>query len=220
MKLDLLTILELVGIISYAVSGALVAVKKNMDYFGVVFLGVITSVGGGAIRDVTIGRTPPMLFVNPTFVISAFTVSTITFLILYFHVESDIHLKKSHRAERLNFLFDTIGLAAFTMDGTVVGQTAVVNPTVFLTVSLGVTTGIGGGILRDLLAHEMSAVFVKHIYAVAAIAGALVTAVFWNMCGKTVSVILGFAAIVLIRILAAKYRWNMPKVRKGKGKRK
>lgn len=212
MKIDLLTIIELVAIGSYAASGCLVAIRKHMDYFGVCFLGVITSVGGGALRDIIIGRTPPVLFTNPIFVIMAFIVSNIVFFTMYFHVGVSVFREKNQLMGKIDFWFDTIGLAAFTADGVIVGLTLVENPTVFLTVALGVTTGIGGGILRDILAQQMSAVFVKHVYAVAAIAGALAITVLWDIAGKTYSVIAGFAIIILIRYLAATFHWNMPHV--------
>lgn len=211
MNMDMMMVLDIIGVVSFAVSGALVAAKKKMDYFGVCILGVITSVGGGATRDLIIGRNPPVMFTNPIFVTIAFIVSTIVFCLLFFHVKTKESV--SHAVEEVLFWFDTIGLAAFTADGVMVGQLMEETPTLFLCAFLGVITGVGGGILRDLLAGEVPAIFVKHIYAVASIIGALAICLLWPLTSNIVSVGTGLVLIVVIRFLARRYRWNLPRIK-------
>lgn len=211
MNTDMMMVLDIIGVVSFAVSGALVAAKKKMDYFGVCILGIITSVGGGATRDLIIGRNPPVMFTNPIFVAIAFAVSTVVFCLLYFHVRTNESV--NHMAEEVLFWFDTIGLAAFTADGVMVGQLLENTPTLFLCSFLGVITGVGGGILRDLLAGEVPAIFVKHIYAVASIVGAVTICLLWPVVSPLAAAGIGMALIVLIRFLARHYLWNLPRIK-------
>ncbi len=110
------------------------------------------------------------------------------------------------------FWFDTIGLASFTVDGVVVGQT-MTNGGLFLCTFLGVITGVGGGVLRDLLANEVPAIFVRHVYAVASIAGALLTCLLWKT-NHYAAMVTGLVAVILIRYLAKRFQWNLPHIHK------
>lgn len=211
MNFDLMMVLDIIGVVSFTVSGALVAANKKMDYFGVCTLGVITSVGGGATRDLIIGRNPPVMFTNPIFVTIAFVISTVVFCLLYFKVKTKD--KINHIIEEILFWFDTIGLAAFTADGAIVGLTMQESQTLFLCAFLGVITGVGGGVLRDLLAGEVPAIFVRHIYAIASIIGAIVLCLLWPVVSNLMAVSIGMALVIVIRFLARKYRWNLPRIR-------
>ena len=210
MNKDMLLVLDVIGIISFAISGALVAARKKMDYLGVCILGIITSVGGGATRDILIGNHPPLMFQNPLYVTVAFIVSNIVFFFLYFHVNGKSKPLVNHIFEKCMFWFDTLGLASFTANGVIMGKT-MTDGGIFLSAFLGVLTGVGGGILRDLLANEVPAIFVKHIYAVASIAGALSICLLWDS-SHILSVITGMVIVILIRFLAMHYRWNLPHI--------
>lgn len=207
-------VLDIIGIISFSISGALLAVRKKMDYLGVCILGVITSVGGGATRDIIIGRTPPVMFQDPLYVLIAFFVANIVFFFLYFHVNGRSKPLVNHIFEKYLFLFDTIGLASFTVNGVIVGET-MTDGGVFLCSFLGVMTGVGGGILRDLLANEVPAIFRKHVYAMASIAGAVSTAALWKV-SEIAAVSIGLVLVILIRFLAMHFKWNLPHIRKQK----
>ena len=212
MDIGLRLVLDIIGVISFTISGALVAVRKKMDYLGVCILGIVTAVGGGATRDIIIGRTPPVMFQDPLYVLIAFVVANVVFLFLYFHVKGKSKPLVSHIFEKYLFLFDTIGLASFTVNGVIVGET-MTDGGVFLCSFLGVMTGVGGGILRDLLANEVPAIFKKHVYAMASIAGAISTALIWKV-SQVAAVTLGLVLVVLIRCLARHFRWNLPHIEK------
>ncbi len=211
MNTDLLTILDIIGVVSFTISGSLLATKKKMDYLGVCILGIITAVGGGATRDIIIGRTPPVMFTDPIYVALSFIVANIVFLFLYFHINVKARPKMTHIFETVLFCFDTIGLASFTVNGVIVGKT-IVDGNLLLCSFLGVITGVGGGVLRDLLATEVPAIFRKHVYAMASIAGALATSILWDHAGQLVSVIVGMAVIILIRFFARHFKWNLPHI--------
>ena len=212
MDYGLRLVLDIIGLISFSTSGALLAVRKKMDYLGICILGVVTSVGGGATRDIVIGRTPPVMFQDPLYVLVAFVVANAVFFFLYFHVNGKSKPLVNHIFEKYLFWFDTAGLASFTVNGVIVGET-MTDGGVFLCSFLGVMTGVGGGILRDLLANEVPAIFKKHVYAVASIAGAISTALLWKV-SEIAAVSTGLVLVVLIRALAMHYKWNLPHIKK------
>lgn len=212
MNTDILTILDFIGVVSFTISGALVAARKDMDYLGVCILGIVTAVGGGATRDITIGSVPPLMFRDPSYVTVAFIVANIVFFFLYFHLSGRSKPRMNHIFGKTLFWFDTIGLASFTVNGVIVGQT-MTDGGLFLCVFLGVITGVGGGVLRDLLANEVPAIFVRHIYAVASIAGALITCLLWDV-HQYAAMAAGLASVILIRYLAKKFNWNLPHIHK------
>ena len=211
MNTDLLTILDIIGAVSFTISGSLLATRKKMDYLGVCILGIVTAVGGGATRDLIIGNTPPVMFTNPIYVAISFVVANLVFLYLYFHINVKAKPKMSHFFENALFWFDTIGLASFTVNGVMVGV-SVDESNIFLCTFLGVITGVGGGVLRDLLATEVPAIFRKHVYALASIAGALATSLLWPVAGNIVAVAVGMVIIILIRYLAKRFEWNLPHI--------
>ncbi|MBO4718145.1 MAG: TRIC cation channel family protein [Spirochaetales bacterium] len=212
MDTDILTILDFIGVISFTISGSLVAARKDMDYLGVCILGIVTAVGGGATRDIIIGSVPPLMFRNPTYVTVAFIVSNIVFFFLYFHLSGKSKPKMNHIFGKTLFWFDTIGLASFTVNGVIVGQT-MTDGGLFLCAFLGVITGVGGGVLRDLLANEVPAIFVRHIYALASVAGAILTCLLWKT-SQFAAISAGLVSVILIRFLAKTYEWNLPHIHK------
>ena len=212
MNTDILTVLDFIGVISFTISGALVAARKDMDYLGVCILGIVTAVGGGATRDITIGSVPPRMFRDPSYVTVAFIVANLVFFFLYFHLSGKSKPKMNHIFGKTLFWFDTIGLASFTVNGVMVGQT-MTDGGLFLCTFLGVITGVGGGVLRDLLANEVPAIFVRHIYAVASIAGALATCLLWDT-NQYAAMAAGLVLVILIRFLAKKFDWNLPHIHK------
>ena len=214
MNLFLLT-LELLGTLSFAASGAMTGIRKNMDLFGVCILALTTAVGGGVIRDVILGNTPPATFQNPVYA----TVALITALVLFLPGLRRFLMRNTALFDRCMFWMDTVGLGLFTVTGI---QTAYAHmsrlfahanshPTLFLLVFVGVVTGVGGGVLRDIMAGNTPYIFVKHIYACASLAGALLCGLLWHRAGELPSMVLGAAAVILIRCLSAHFRWNLPR---------
>lgn len=214
MDVSFMILMDVIGTIAFAISGAMTAARKGMDIFGVNILAVTTAVGGGAIRDILLGNTPPIMFRNPMYVLIAVITANIVFGTLYFH---KIHVGKTvqHAYEMALFWFDTLGLASFTVNGAIIGIKAPVNTTLFLEVFLGVITGVGGGLLRDVMAQEMPAIFVKHVYAVASLSGALFVGIFWEILPKNIVMMGGFIIVVCLRFFAKKYNWNLPRIVSG-----
>lgn len=203
-------IIEMIGTVAFACSGAMVAVKKQLDMLGVIVLGVTTAVGGGMIRDILIGIHPPTLFVDPVYVMVAFA----TVVVLFFVVKSrrmPIEALETLTYERVMNLLDAVGLGAFTVVGIDTAIEAGYGDYRFLMVFLGVITGVGGGILRDIMAGQTPAVLKKHVYACASIAGAICYVLLLDAFGTDISMIVSAVLVVVIRVLARHYKWNLPR---------
>lgn len=203
-------ILEMIVTIAFAASGALVGSEQKMDIFGVSVLGVITAVGGGMIRDVTLGITPPGVFQKPVYAAVAVLTSVLVFFLLYFKREM---LKGNVAYDKVMLVMDSVGLGIFTVVGVNTGIRQGFADNTFLLVFVGTITGVGGGLLRDMMAEVPPYIFVKHIYACASIVGAIVCVYTYRWFGVVFSLIFGSAAVILMRYLAAHYRWNLPKLK-------
>lgn len=209
---EFIFILELIGTVAFASSGAMIAIEKKMDIFGVNVLGATTAVGGGIMRDIILGLTPPGAFSHPVYVLVAALTSTILFVIAYAKPTAFESRVKTDYYDKLMFWCDTAGLGIFTVVGIQVAVRAVGGENVFFFVFIGTLTGVGGGVLRDIMAGETPYILVKHIYACAAIAGGIVCVVGRTAFGEAYGTILGLAATVLLRFLAAHFRWNLMRV--------
>ncbi len=199
--------LEILGTIAFAVSGAIKGVRKKMDVFGVCVLGLITAVGGGIIRDLILGNTPPITFINSRYALIAVITSIIIFL--PFVRKFLVHHKRGY--DLCLLITDTLGLATFSVIGVQVAYAGFSSNT-FLLIFVGVITGVGGGVLRDMMSKNIPDIFVKHFYASASIVGVAFTCVLWNLVGETLAMVIGFIVIVALRFLAAKYHWNLPSI--------
>ncbi|WP_026522657.1 trimeric intracellular cation channel family protein [Butyrivibrio sp. VCB2001] len=207
----IMVIIENVGLIAFAISGAVVAAKKDMDLFGINLMALVTATGGGLIRDIIIDRIPPVMFVNPSLTIITLITANIAFVVMYLKKPMPKGITPVY--DKLLFWLDTLGLAAFTVDGAFAGIYSDYSDNLFLVAFLGVITGIGGGLIRDVLADKVPYVLVKHVYAIACIAGAAVTVVLWKFTGsELISSLFGFSTIVLLRFLAMHFEWNLPTV--------
>ena len=209
---EFIFILELIGTVAFASSGAMIAIEKKMDIFGVNVLGATTAVGGGIMRDIILGLTPPGAFSHPVYVLVAALTATILFVIAYAKPTAFESRVKTDYYDKLMFWCDTAGLGIFTVVGIQAAVRAVGGENVFFFVFIGTLTGVGGGVLRDIMAGETPYILVKHIYACAAIAGGIVCVVGRTAFGEAYGTILGLAATVLLRFLAAHFRWNLMRV--------
>ena len=201
-------IFEIIGTIAFALSGALVALRSKMDVFGVCVLGMTTAVGGGIIRDLMLGITPPKALINPTHALIAIGVSALTFLPF---VQKFLAKNRSKVYEVSLLIADSLGLGIFTVIGVNAGFTALARPNVFLSVFLGVITGVGGGVIRDIMSKNTPKIFVKHFYACAAISGALVCALLRSLCGVLWASVIGAVVVIALRLLEARFLWTLPK---------
>lgn len=203
-------IMELIGTVAFASSGAMIAFRKGMDIFGVNVLAIITSVGGGCIRDLIIGRTPPVMFIRPIYTIVAMITCNLLFL-LFFCNKKLLKNRFMTTYERLMVILDAIGLGIFTVTGVSTGMDMGYKDNLFLLLFLGVITGVGGGVLRDILATQKPYILVKHIYACASLLGAFVCALLWPV-GSIPALWLGTATVLAVRIPAMIFRWNLPRI--------
>ena len=202
-------IFEIIGTIAFAISGAMTGLRKNMDVFGVCILGLTTAVGGGVIRDLILGITPPAMFRDPVYALLAVGVS----IIIFIPIVRRLLFANKRAYEHILLISDSAGLGIFTVYGASAAIDAGFGGNVFLTVFVAVLTGVGGGVIRDLFAGDRPYIFVKHIYACAALAGALLCVLLWNAAGRSVSMIAGFALVVVIRLLAVRFHWNLPRAK-------
>lgn len=202
-------VVNIIGTLAFAASGAMIGLNKNMDIFGVCILGLATATGGGVIRDLILGLTPPMAFRDPTYAVLALVTSAVFFS----RRVRRVLMHNQRRYDRLLFWMDTLGLGVFSVVGVELAFSRSGHPTFFLLVFVGTLTGVGGGVLRDLLAQEVPYIFVKHIYACASLAGAALCAGLWNYVDSMYAMLVGMTAVVIIRVLAAHYRWNLPRAK-------
>ena len=207
--ISLFFLIEAIGTIAFASSGAMTAIRKRLDLLGVIILGETTAVGGGMLRDILLGRVPPSLFINPIYVIMAFVTVLVLFLIIRFnqHILTGPYIVIY---ERIMNIFDAVGLAAFTVTGIDTAVLAGYGDYHFLSVFLGVLTGVGGGVLRDIMAGQTPYILRKHVYASASIAGALCYVFLADWMTGDASMIISALLVILIRMLATRYCWNLP----------
>lgn len=210
----LVYLIEILGTIAFASSGALVGIERHMDIFGVGVLGITTAVGGGIIRDIVLGITPPNVFRNSSYVLVAIIVSILLFLVHYIKdqkkIVSGLVMKRYY--DLVMLWLDAVGLGIFTVVGINVAVKIGYQQHFFLLVFVGTITGIGGGVLRDVMAMRTPYIFVKHIYASASLAGA-VAYIFLMRCLPVVPAMAAASAlVVLIRVAAVRHKWNLPKI--------
>ena len=207
MHISLTLFVELLGTVAFAASGAMVGIRKKMDILGVCVLALCVAIGGGVMRDIILGSTPPVTFQNPIYAICAIGVAIIIFL-------PRVRLFISHHDHAYGlsmFWMDSIGLGIFTAMGVQRCFETVPEAGIFLAVFVGVLTGVGGGVLRDVLAGDTPYIFVKHFYASASIIGAFVCVTFWSSLNHSACIVICSALVVLLRFLAARYHWSLPK---------
>lgn len=199
--------LELIGVAAFAVSGAMVAIEKKADIFGVIFLAVTTALGGGVIRDVLLGQLPPKMFTSYVYLLVAALSAVIVFVDAYIRREK--YRQNMGRLDSINNIFDSIGLAVFTVSG--MNMAMSVSDNAVLILFLGMTTGVGGGMLRDMLTNAMPTVLRKRIYAVASLlGGGLYYTMYALNVNEALSAICGMLLIVVLRIMATALKWNLP----------
>ncbi len=203
-------IINIIGTVAFAISGAVTGMRKDMDLFGVCILGLVTATGGGAIRDVLIGVNPPTIFQTPLYSILALVTSFLCFLSFI----RKFAMRHMRTWEDVILIFDTLGLAAFTVTGAKIGhEYAYAGHSLYLMIFMGVITGCGGSVLRDVFAGEIPDIFVNHFYAMATIFGALIYGLTWGHLPDIWCMVLCFFTVVALRLLAATFHWDLPKPR-------
>ena len=204
-------VLEIIGTIAFASAGAMVAIRKNMDIFGVMVLGITNAVGGGCIRDLILGIHPPKMFHDFSYVGTAIVISCLLFVLFYCkkHLLEGRFIESYEKAMNV---FDAIGLGIFTITGIRTAIMVSENSGLFLMIFVGVVTGVGGGVIRDVMAGITPFIFVKHVYACASLIGAIFYVFLYKRMDDAIAMIISMTAIIGIRLLAAHYRWNLPRI--------
>lgn len=208
---QIVSILEIMGVIAFSISGAMVAIDNKLDIFGVIFLGIMTSLGGGITRDILIGKLPPQMFGNYRCIVASVITAVLVFILGYLTREYyRAHVKL---IETINNIFDAIGLGVFSVSGIQIAINTGFGYNKFLLVFLGMITGVGGGLIRDIIVGRTPVIFTKHIYAIASILGGILYLV---CCGlgtaDWIASMISILFIFLIRMLSTYFKWNLPKI--------
>lgn len=207
------TFIEILGVVAFSISGAMVAIRRRTDLFGVILLAIITAHGGGLTRDVVFSFSPPAIFGIKYYILICVIVAIIVFL--FARKFSHTYLENEIRIERINDIFDALGLGAFAVVGVKVAIENGYSESALICITCGLLTGICGGMLRDVLTNCTPFVLVKRIYALAAIAGAAIYYILYMYGGsihinESLAIIIGAAVTFILRILAMTFKWNMP----------
>lgn len=202
---DVERVLDLGGILVFAMSGGLTAVRKGYDVVGVVALSLATALGGGILRDLLLGDTPPVALRDTNYLVVPLVAAAIVSL---FHGLIERHLL------RPGLVFDAAGLGLFAVTGTVKALSLGVNA--IGSVVLGVITAVGGGVVRDVLAHDVPALFRADstLFSIPAALGATVVVIAWraDAYGGHVGALVALG-VFAVRILAMRYQWRAPRPR-------
>ena len=197
--MTLFNILDFLGIISFAISGSLVAMRKKLDPFGVFIIAFATSVGGGTLRDVLIGAQPVFWMKN----------TSVIFIIMASYFFAIIFRKKLKYLNKSLFLFDTIGLGLYTIMGTEIGLKANFHPVVVI--SIATMSASFGGVIRDILCNEVPVIFRKEIYATACVFGSITYLVLHNFgFNETIVYVSTSLMVISIRLIAVLLKLSLP----------
>lgn len=189
-----------IGIIAFAISGSMKAIKKGMDLLGVLVLGFSTALGGGITADLLLGKTPPTNLVYLPYPLTAFISSLFTFI--FYKVFSNVNKPLLYA--------DAIGLGAFASSGASLAYS--VYPSPLLVVMIGTITAVGGGVIRDLLSNEIPLVLTREFYASAAIIGSFTFFMLkYEGVNEEYAILISFVITTLLRIVALRMKWELPK---------
>jgi uncharacterized membrane protein YeiH len=200
--MDVIYVIDILGTFAFAVSGALVALDKKFDMFGVLIIAFVTAVGGGMLRDVLIDAHPINWIGNLNYLYTIFTAVVFTFLF-----KSKIaHLSKTM------FLFDTIGISVFTLLGLEKGLAFDLHPIIALI--MGMISAVFGGVLRDVLTNNVPLIFEKEIYASACLAGGIIYLILnYFKVDQNINFIISASVVVTIRAVVVRFKLELPKIK-------
>ncbi len=200
--MTILYYIDILGTMVFAISGALTAVDKKLDFFGVSAVAFITALGGGTLRDVLIGSTPVGWMNDLTYL-----VMIVTGIII-----SVVFRKIVQNLRRTFFLFDTVGIAAFTVLGLQKALTIGIDPVI--AVMMGMVSAVFGGVIRDIVCNEIPLIFRKELYALICLSGGFlyVTLKFYSLHPNAI-ILITFSFIVVVRVLAVRFRWKLPDIK-------
>ncbi|MGK0329845.1 trimeric intracellular cation channel family protein [Polaribacter sp.] len=200
--MELIYVLDILGTFAFAISGALVALDKKLDIFGVIIIAFVTAVGGGMLRDILIDAHPINWIGDLNYLYIIFSAVIFTFL---------FKSKIAYLSKTL-FLFDTIGIGVFTLLGLQKGLSYDLHPLV--SVIMGMISAVFGGVLRDVLTNRVPLIFEKEIYASACLAGGVMylTLNYFSV-EENINFIISASVVVIIRVVAVKFSLELPKIK-------
>ena len=192
-------LLDIIGTMAFALSGALTAMNKRLDPFGILIIAFVTAVGGGTLRDVLIGRTPVGWMLNLNYV----------YVIFIGYILAILFRKRFDKLRKSLFLFDTVGLGVFTLIGLEKGISIGLHP--IICTALGTMTACFGGVIRDILCNEIPVIFRKEIYATICILGGIVFFMLkkGNFPDELIQLVT-YLVIIIVRLLVVKFNWSLP----------
>lgn len=206
--MNLTYVLEIIGTVAFAFVGAQIAIDLGLDFLGIYVAGLATAVGGGMIRDLILGNTPPMMFRNPSYCLWGF--ATVTLLIAVYKWLNGSRLYKG--LMKTIVIADAVGLGIFTVVGMDISIRCGFADNGFLTVFVGVITAVGGGLLRDTMINRTPTVLSKEIYATASILGGILYYFLLMIVPKTAATFIALVVITGVRLFAVRKNLNLPYV--------
>ena len=204
-------IMEMIGTVAFASSGAILGIRKGMDVFGIIILGGVTALGGGVIRDLVLGATPPAMFTSPTAVILSVITTLILFCIFYAKIDF-LDTKIFSTFEKLMNILDAIGLGVFTSIG--ISKAIYMGyENKILLLFVGMVTGVGGGIIRDTLSNISPVIFREQIYAIASLIGATFYIYFFHKVETYKLMIISAVIVTAVRLVSIKLNLRLNKIK-------
>ena len=195
--------IDIIGTFAFAISGALVAIRKQFDVFGVIIIAFVTAVGGGMMRDVLINAHPINWIGDINYIWTILAAVFTTFLFR----------SKIAPLRKTMFLFDTIGISVFTLLGLQKGLNYNLHP--FIALVMGMVSAVFGGVIRDVLTRKVPLIFKKEIYASACLMGGVVYLILgYFEINPDVQFIISASVIILIRTVVVRYNLELPKIKK------
>ena len=200
--MTILYYIDIVGTMVFAISGALTARDKELDFFGIAAVGLITAIGGGTVRDVLLGSTP---------------VGWMNDLVYLTMIGSGILIsmlfgKTVRKLRRTFFMFDTIGIAVFTVLGVQKALSFGVNP--IIAIIMGMVSAVFGGVIRDIICNEIPLIFRKEIYALACLCGGILYVSLQGLqIDAIVNILITVIFIAVFRIIAVRFHWKLPDIK-------
>ncbi len=197
--MNIFYILDMLGTLAFAISGALTARYKKFDLFGAVVIAFVTAIGGGTLRDVLIGELP----------VGWLRQGDYLWVILAGALLALLWGRSLEKMRRALHLFDTVGIAVFTLIG--LEKTLAAGLSMPVAIIMGTVSAVFGGVIRDTLTNETPLIFQKDVYATVCLAGGVLYAgLVYMAVTPPVAGVVTVAAIVVLRILAIRYRWRLP----------
>lgn len=199
--MNALYFIDILGTMVFAISGALAGRDKKLDFFGIAAVGLITAIGGGTVRDVLLGSTPVGWMNNLIYLIMIGAGILISLLFG----------KAVLRLRRTFFMFDTIGIAVFTVLGLQKALTFGVHPVI--AIMMGMVSAVFGGVIRDIVCNEIPLIFRKEIYALTCLCGGILyMAMLYFKVSQGICILVTVVFIATFRVLAVKFRWQLPDI--------